>query len=88
MRTPVLTAKVAGDTLVVSWTVPARRAAVVPTRLKLRRRRLKRLMRTAAFSAARGNVGKRLCQEVCTSITNQVIQACQATAARYKHLRT
>jgi hypothetical protein len=78
--------QIGDNTVALSWVI--RRPDPVPTRLKFRRRRLLRVVRTAAFAAARGHIDKPLSPEVHASVTDRVIQVCRDTAKRYAHLRT
>lgn len=86
MRFPAMTCKANGDTIEVSWEI--RRPDPVPTRRKYRMRRLLRLVRAAAFDAARGHIDKQLSPGLHSSVTDRVIEACRDTAKRYAHLRT
>lgn len=86
MKYPPITVQANGDTIEVSWVF--RRPDPVPTRLKFRRRRLLRIVRAAAFDAARGQINKPLSVEAHSSLTQHVIQVCRETAKRYAHLRT
>jgi cytochrome c oxidase assembly factor CtaG len=73
------------DTLCFTWEIV--RPDPIPTRTKFRRRRLLRLVRAAAFAAARGQINKPLSVESHSSLTQHVIQVCRDTAKRYAHLR-
>lgn len=86
MNYRVRVTKVSGDT--VSCTLEIARPAPVPTRTKFRMRRLLRLVRAAAFNAARGQINKPLSVEAHSSLTQHVIQVFRDTAQRYAHLRT
>lgn len=78
--------QIGDNTVSLSWVI--RRPDPVSTRLKFRRRRMLRIVRAAAFKAARGNIGRPLSAEAHSSITGHVLQVCRDTAERYAHLRT
>lgn len=86
MRFRIKSVKAGGDTLAL--TVVIERPGPIPTRTKFRRRRFLRIVRTAAFEAARGHIDKPLSPATHSSLTQQVIQVCRDTAKRYAHLRT
>ncbi|HEX7906707.1 MAG TPA: hypothetical protein VF534_01260 [Paraburkholderia sp.] len=72
----------------MSFTLEIARSAPVATRTKFRMRRLLRIVRAAAFNAARDHIDQPLSPATHTSVTDRVIQVCRDTAKRYAHLRT
>jgi hypothetical protein len=69
----------------LSWVI--RRPDPVSTRLKFRRRRLLRIVRSAGFDVARDQIDKPLSSAEHSMLTHHVIQVCRDTAQRYAHLR-
>ena len=80
-----MSVNVDGDTIAVSWVI--RRPTPVPTRTKYRMRRLLRVVRAAAFDAAREQINKPLSSAEHSALTQHVIKVCRDTAQRYAHLR-